>query len=63
LDYNERIIVMENNELYYKIHDEIQGRYDNGEITLMEANRADKAAYDKYANAETVDIIISKYHE
>lgn len=54
---------MENNELYYKIHDEIQGRYDNGEITLIEANRADKAAYDKYANGETVDIIISKYHE
>ena len=54
---------MENNELYYKIHDEIQSRYDTGKITLIEANRADKAAYDKYANAETVDIIISKYHE
>ena len=45
------------NQMYYKIHDELQSRYDNGDITLYEANKADKLAYDKYADPETVDII------
>lgn len=52
---------MIDNNTYYAIHNELQKRYDAGEITLMEANKADKAAYDKYADKITIESTIDNY--